>query len=304
MVGRIWRQRWRVVVGGGLWAWVLALMLHGFDPAQPWSDPLWLGVMILLCLAGGLAMAAVHATLAAVLVPSWLGGVEVVPLAAIVLQLLPEPAWPAALAGIGPMVWIFLFTFAIFRLVYGPHWLRLPRGDGAVWHRRFTVDAPPEDVWRRIAPLPGHDATYWWTGSTFRAAPPGATHQVDSTWATHKGKPATERTRIEALDPLRHIRVSGIEGTDPMVETTEIRLTPLPDGRTEVDFRSQILNQPLGGRLYYALGSYGEDYLDCLQARVTGRPDRSITGRLIPRAAPPRPRGPWDLSAASGVPAR
>lgn len=304
MVWRIWRQRWRVVVGGGLWAWVLAMMAYGFDPAQPWTDPLWLGSLMLLCVAGGLAIAIIHAALAAVLVPSWLGGVEVVPLAAIVLHLLPEPAWPAALADIGPMVWIFLFTFATFRLVYGPHWLRLPRWDGAVWRRRFIVDAPPEDVWRRIAPLPGHDATYWWTGTTFRPAPPGAAHQVESTWATHKGKPATEHTRIEALDPLRHIRVRGIEGTDPMTETTEIRLTPLPDDRTEVDFRSQILNQPMGGRLYYALGSYGEDYLDCLQARVTGRPDRSITGRLIPRAAPPRPRGPWDVSAASGVPAR
>jgi hypothetical protein len=304
MIGRIWRQRWRVVVGGGLWAWVLALMLYGFDPAQPWSDPLWLVVMVVLCVVGGLAMALVHATLAAVLVPSWLGGVEVIPLAAIVVNLLPEPAWPAALEGIGPMVWIFLFTFVTFRLVYGPHWLRLPRGDGSVWHRRFTVDAPPAEVWRRIAPLPGHEATYWWTGSTFRPAPSGSPHQVESTWAMRKGKPATQHTRIEALEPLRHIRVSGTDGTDLMTETTEIRLTPLPDGRTEVDFRSQILNQPLGGRLYYALGSYGEDYTACLEARITGRPDRSITGRLIPRAAPSRPCGPWGVSAASGVPAQ
>jgi uncharacterized protein YndB with AHSA1/START domain len=304
MVGRIWRQRWRVVVGGGLWAWVLAMMIYGFDPAQPWTDPFGLWVLMLLCVAGGLAMAGIHAALAAVLAPSWLGAVEVVPLAAIVVNLLPDPAWPAALEGIGPMVWIFLFTFATFRLVYGPHWLRLPRGDGAVWHRRFIVDAPPEDVWRRVAPLPGHDATYWWTGSTFRPAPTGAAHQVDSTWAMRNGKPSTQNTRIEALDPLRHIRVTGTDGTDAMTETTEIRLTPLPYGKTEVDFRSQIRNQPLGGRLYYALGCYGEDYLDCLQARVTGRPDRSITGRLIPRAAPARPRGPWDVSAASGVPAQ
>ena len=297
MVGRIWRQRRRVVIGGGLWAWVLALMLYGFDPLQPWSDPLWLGLMVVLCVAGGLAMEAV-------LLPSWLGGVEVIPLVALLLQVLQEPAWPAALESIGPMAWIFLFGFAMFRLVYGPHWLRLPRAHGAVWHRRFTVDAPPEEVWRRIAPLPGHDATYWWTGSIFRLAPRGAAHQVESTWAMRKGKPAIQNSRIEALDPYRHIRIMGTDGSDPMVETADIRLTPLPDGRTEVDFRSRILNQPLGGRLYYALGSYGENYLDCLQARVTGRPDRSITGRLIPRAAPPRPRGTWDVSAASAAPAR
>jgi hypothetical protein len=154
--------------------------------------------------------------------------------------------------------------------------------------------------------LPGHEGSFWWTGSTFRPAPPGSAHQIEVTWAMRRGAPtANEPLKIEALDPGRHLRMN-IHTLDGAVELVDISLTPLPDGRTEVAFRSQLMNQSVGGRLYYALGSYGEDYTACLEARVTGRPDRTITGRLIPRAqgALPGKPGPWGVSSATAVAAR
>lgn len=138
MPGRIWRQRWRVVVAGGLWAWVILLLLYRMRPDQPWSDPLWLSM--------GMAL--------------------------------------GVLASLG--------------------------------------------------------------------------------------------------------------------------LAPLPDGRTVVAFGSRLMNQSIGGRLHYALGGYGDDCTACLEARVTGCPDRTITGGLIPRAqgALPAKPGAREVSSAVAVAAR
>lgn len=169
------------------------------------------------------------------------------------------------------------------RLIVGDWGAKIRRRDVAPKTTRFTVPLSPEEVWKKVVPLPGHGASYFRPSTDFLAAPDGS----DADFVMHSKrrwglKDSVEQVYVEANDPCTHFRFRSEAslGSAMPGERVDIRLAPGTDGTT-MDLTVAFLNVSLGMRLRLWLGQDARDYAKSVRNRLLGRRDGTIHGSQI-----------------------
>lgn len=288
MLARLARQYRRI----GVVALLLGLFLawgvsNGHVEAGVMSGPFVGPISLLLAL---LIMAAVPTLALAILLPGLLPLMELW-LLALLLGAAFDPLVVPLFSAVGAPALTYCLTLVIAfvlveRCLYGP-WLRnLLRRDMRARTQSFTIQATPAALWPVVVPDPVHAERYHWPQASFLSPEPGNDADLILLLPRRTGyKDAAFDIYMEARENLQHVAFRALPrpGCDDPAEKVRIELTPVDDTHTKVTYTRQLLDLPIGKRLFFWLGNDFRDTCASLRARLAKRPDRSLQGAQMLR---------------------
>lgn len=283
MIGRLWRQRRRILFGMVLMA--LALGLSVALGLVDWPENLNGGIGALAALITLLIVVGGPTLALALVAPSSLPMIERFGLAFLAATPLTWGMEQVGLTGL----WTFLALLATYFAVeqaLSAGWLArgLRRGLRPVT-RRIDLSAPASEVLARIDPMAGSGGGYFWTATT-RLPPPDDSEADAVLHMARRGalRPAVELVYIETRRPDRlTLRLVPLAERDRQGERLDYLLKDRPDGGTRLTMTATILDAPFAERFQSWLGHEAQDLLASISARLRGRRDGSIHGLQMPR---------------------
>lgn len=269
---------------------VLALVAGQADApvmAGPVAGPI--GVLLAL-----LIVAAVPTLVLALLLPGFLPLLELWLLAILLAAALDPLVAPLLTALDAPALTYCLSLLLAFvmveRCLYGP-WLRnLHRRDMRARTHSFTIRATPAELWPVLVPDPRHVDRYHWPQASFLAPEQGSDADLVLILPRRTGyKDAAFDIVTEAREDPRHVTYRALPraGCDDPAERVQIELAPIDETRTKITYTRQLLDIPIGKRLFFWLSHDFRDTCASLRARLSKRPDRSLQGAQMLRARKP-----------------
>ncbi|MEL7345678.1 MAG: SRPBCC domain-containing protein [Pseudomonadota bacterium] len=201
---------------------------------------------------------------------------------------MPLPADMEVMGFVQFMSLVILMERLLYSAMLTGNIMSLPRP----FRRTFKTSAPRQEVWAALAPLPEFASRHWYPGTDVTKDPEDASAFVLSYPVRWMKEPMTERFVIQTADAPRALRarfhLQHPGDTVAHTGTTEVTLTPLEGGGTQVTYIEILDAAPFRRRLQWWMDDEFRDRMNALRAHLDGRRDWSMMARQFPKDAKTR----------------
>lgn len=286
MLGRLFTQRRRFLFGQiGLFTLVYVAMLNGFIStdmdAGSWIDILAVFLAVLILFLPAMIVVTFG-------LPGWRNIVEILVIALAIDFALGVAIPEKNLSGLWSTVQLLAIVFIVERLLYGSILTGNRKALPKPRRRVFKTKAPPDAVWAALLPHPDYASRHWYPGTQV-SNEKNEEGAYFVTYPVRGQEPLCEWVTIEAAQAPNQFRTS-FHLTHPGDKDlhsgrTEVSLTALDNGGTQVSFTEILDPAPFRRRLQWFLDDEFRDRTNSMRAQLSGKRDWSMMARQFPKDA-------------------